>query len=57
MIKKEAVEGLEPIEEVERAGLISAPKSLPAGMRINIRGRSIYLRGIRLPQKALGNIF
>jgi Mn2+/Fe2+ NRAMP family transporter len=51
MIKKEAVEGLEPIEDVERAGLISAPKSLPAGMRINIRGRSIYLRGIRLPPK------
>ena len=51
MIKKDAVEGLEPIEDVERAGLISTPKSLPAGMRINIRGRSIYLRGIRLPPK------
>jgi len=51
MIKKEAIEGLEPIEDVERAGLINAPKSLPAGMRINIRGRSIYLRGIRLPPK------
>ena len=51
MIKKEAAEGLEPIEDVERAGLISTPKSLPAGMRINIRGRSIYLRGIRLPPR------
>ena len=51
MIKKDAVEGLEPIEDVERAGLIITPKSLPAGMRINIRGRSIYLRGIRLPPK------
>lgn len=49
MMKKDAVEGLEPIEEVERAGLINAPKALPAGMRLNIRGRSIYLRGLRLP--------
>ena len=49
MIKKEAVGGLEPIEEVEHAGLINVPKALPAGMRINIRGRSIYLRGLRLP--------
>ena len=49
MIKKESVEGLEPIEEVESAGLISAPQTLPAGMRISIRGRSIYLRGLRIP--------
>ena len=53
MIKKDAVAGLEPIEEVETAGLINAPKSLPAGMRINIRGRSIYLRGLRLPPKGI----
>lgn len=51
MIKKEAAEGLEPIEDVERAGLISVPKALPTGMRINIRGRSIYLRGLRLPPR------
>ena len=49
MINKEAIEGLEPIEEVERPGVLNAPKALPAGVRINIRGRSIYLRGIRLP--------
>ena len=53
MIKKDAVAGLEPIEEIETAGLISAPKSLPAGMRINIRGRSIYLRGLRLPPRGI----
>src|SRR5688572_30895777 len=49
MINKESVEGLEPIEEVERIGLISAPKALPAGVRLNIRGRSMFLRGLRLP--------
>jgi Mn2+/Fe2+ NRAMP family transporter len=48
-IKPEAIEGLEPIEEVEAAGIISAPKTLPTGLRLNIRGRSIYLRGLRLP--------
>jgi Mn2+/Fe2+ NRAMP family transporter len=49
MIKKEAVEGLEPIEEIERIGLVSSPKAVPTGVRLNIRGRSIYLRGLRLP--------
>ena len=49
MTNKESVQGLEPIEEVERIGLINAPKTLPAGVRLNIRGRSIYLRGLRLP--------
>jgi Mn2+/Fe2+ NRAMP family transporter len=49
MMKKEAIEGLEPIEDIERAGLINSPKRLPAGVRLNIRGRSIYLRGLRLP--------
>ena len=49
MIKKDAIEGLEPIEDVERAGLISSPKRVPTGIRLNIRGRSIYLRGLRLP--------
>lgn len=53
MIKKEAVAGLDPIEEVEHAGLINAPKTLPAGMRINIRGRSIYLRGLRIPPRGI----
>ncbi|HVF30918.1 MAG TPA: Nramp family divalent metal transporter [Pyrinomonadaceae bacterium] len=53
MIKKEAIEGFDPIEDVERVGLIHVPKTLPAGMRINIRGRSIYLRGLRLPPKGI----
>jgi Mn2+/Fe2+ NRAMP family transporter len=52
-IKREAVEGLEPIEEVNVAGLVDRPKSLPTGMRLNIRGRSIYLRGLRLPPRGV----
>ena len=53
MIKKESVEGLEPIEEVAHAGLLKKKKSLPAGVRLNIRGRSIYLRGLRLPPRGI----
>jgi Mn2+/Fe2+ NRAMP family transporter len=52
-VDTEAVEGLEPIEEIEAAGLIQAPKTLPTGMRLNIRGRSIYLRGLRLPPRGM----
>jgi Mn2+ and Fe2+ transporters of the NRAMP family len=52
-INPESIEGLEPIEEVEAAGIISAPKTLPTGLRLNIRGRSIYLRGLRLPPRGI----
>ena len=52
-LKPDAIEGLEPIEEVEAAGLISAPKPIPTGVRLNIRGRSIYLRGLRLPPRGI----
>jgi Mn2+/Fe2+ NRAMP family transporter len=47
--RSEAAEGLERVEEID-AGAIEAPKAIPAGVRLNIRGRrSIYLRGLRLP--------
>ena len=52
-IKREALEGLEPIEEIDAAGVIEAPKALPTGMRINIRGRRIHLRGLRLPPRGI----
>lgn len=45
----EAAEGLEPIEEVGATGLPDAPKPIRTGVRLNIRGRSIYLRGLRIP--------
>src|SRR3982751_3834094 len=52
-LKREALEGLEPIEEIDAAGLIETPKAWPTGMRLNIRGRSIYLRGLRLPPRGI----
>lgn len=45
------IEGLEPIEEIEVAGLAAVPHTVPAGMRVHLRGRSIYLRGLRRPPK------
>ena len=52
-LKPDAAEGLEPIDEVKAAGLINAPKTVPTGFRLNIRGRSIYLRGLRLPPRGI----
>ena len=51
--KEEIAEGLEPIDEVGAAGLVEAPKPKPTGVRLNIRGRSIYLRGLRLPPRGI----
>ena len=51
--RPEIAEGLEPIEDVGAGGLIEAPKAIPTGMRLNIRGRSIYLRGLRLPPRGI----
>jgi NRAMP (natural resistance-associated macrophage protein)-like metal ion transporter len=51
--KDTALEGLEPIEEIEGAGIPVVQHSLPAGLRLNIRGRSIYLRGLRRPPKGI----
>lgn len=42
-------EGLEPIEQVEAAGLPNVPRQVPTGIRLNIRGRVIRLRGLKLP--------
>ena len=52
--RTEGLEGLEPISNVEAAGLPDIPARVPAGLRINYRGRSIYLRGLRLPSKGIG---
>ncbi|HEX8289381.1 MAG TPA: Nramp family divalent metal transporter [Pyrinomonadaceae bacterium] len=45
-------QGLEPIDSVT-AGLPTAPRRLPAGLRINIHGRSIKLRGLKRQPKGL----
>ena len=47
MKKKGTVEGLEPVEALEGKALPGAPRSLRSGLRLNIRGRSVQLRGLR----------
>src|SRR3982751_3733632 len=48
---EEGISGLEPVEQGVAIGILNIPKTLPAGRRINIRGQSIYLRGLRLPPR------
>jgi NRAMP (natural resistance-associated macrophage protein)-like metal ion transporter len=47
------IEGLEPIEDVEAADLINTPNIVPAGVHLNFRGRSVYIRGLRLPPRGI----
>lgn len=47
MSKKTAPQGLEPLDELGSVVLPTRPRTIRAGLRINIRGRSIYLRGLR----------
>src|SRR5687768_8523414 len=54
MKKKEKPAGLEPIGEYAETAFPDIPQKLPAGVRVNIRGRSILLRGLRLPPKGIG---
>jgi NRAMP (natural resistance-associated macrophage protein)-like metal ion transporter len=42
-----APQGLEPLEAVEASALPMHPRPLEEGLRINIRGRSVRLRGLR----------
>lgn len=42
-----APQGLEPIETVEATALPVRPLTVPAGLRLTVRGRSIKLRGLR----------
>ncbi|MGI8812637.1 MAG: Nramp family divalent metal transporter [Pyrinomonadaceae bacterium] len=53
--RKEGVEGLEPIADIDAAGGLDIPKHVPApaGLRINYRGHTIKLRGLRLPPKGI----
>lgn len=46
MKKKGTVEGLEPVERLDVKALPSAPRSIGGGLRVNIRGRSVQLRGL-----------
>jgi hypothetical protein len=44
-------QGLEPLEEVEAAALPTRPRTVQESLRLNIRGRSVRLRGLRRTPK------
>ena len=44
--KRSTVEGLEPVQAVEGSSLPATPRTLSKGWRVNIRGRSVQLRGL-----------
>jgi Mn2+/Fe2+ NRAMP family transporter len=46
-------EGLEPVEAVEARSLPTHPRAVGTGLRLNIRGRSVKLRGLRRQPKGL----
>jgi Mn2+/Fe2+ NRAMP family transporter len=51
--KKGTVEGLEPVEALKAKTLPSSPRIIGGGLRLNIRGRSVQLRGLRMPPTGL----
>ncbi|HSK74501.1 MAG TPA: Nramp family divalent metal transporter, partial [Pyrinomonadaceae bacterium] len=52
MSKELKPEGLEPVDSVT-AGLPTVPRRLPMGLRVQIRGRSIKLRGLKRQPKGI----
>jgi len=48
-----APDGLEPIKDLDLSGLPNRPRTLHPAIRLNIRGRSVSLRGIRRPSTGL----
>jgi NRAMP (natural resistance-associated macrophage protein)-like metal ion transporter len=51
--KQPASEGLEPVAEADAIVLPVRPHDLPSGVRLNIRGRSVRLRGLRRQPRGL----
>ena len=47
MIKPSAPEGLEPLGAIDAKVLPQTPRNIRDGLRLNIRGRSVHLRGLR----------
>jgi Mn2+/Fe2+ NRAMP family transporter len=45
--EKPSSEGLEPVAEADARARPARPRNLPGGIRLNIRGRSVRLRGLR----------
>ena len=53
MSKPPASEGLEPVAQADKLALPARPRCLPPGLRLNIRGRSVRLRGLRRQPRGL----
>ena len=51
--RNDGVEGLEPIASIGVPGTVDVSTPVPARVRIRYRGRSIELRGLRLPPKGI----
>ena len=47
MKKRSSPEGLEPLGSLDTKVLPVAPRSIRMGLRLNIRGRSVHVRGLR----------
>lgn len=47
MIKPSSAQGLEPLDALDTKVLPITPRSIRTGLRLNIRGRSVHLRGLR----------
>jgi Mn2+/Fe2+ NRAMP family transporter len=53
MSRNRPPEGLEPIQDIHPGGIHSRPRQIRYGVRLNIRGRSVTLRGLRRPPGGL----
>ena len=53
MNERPARSGLEPLARVEPLARTSRPQIVRSAVRLNIRGRSVRLRGLRLPPKGI----
>jgi Mn2+/Fe2+ NRAMP family transporter len=47
MTKSSSPQGLEPLDAVDANSLPATPRNIRTGLRLNIRGRSVQLRGLR----------
>lgn len=53
MSKANHPEGLEPLDALDSKALPVTPRQIRSGLRINIRGRSVHIRGMRRPSRGL----
>lgn len=53
MSENNTPQGLEPVEELDLSGFPKHPRTLQAGLRLNIRGRSVMLRRFHRPPTGL----